>query len=154
MRIILLVIKFGLLAILYAFILRVFYFIVNDLRRAAGKGQVPKAASPLPSLGAELVVTESKDPAVHQGEIIKLGYKTTIGRAANHRIVLSDTFVSHDHAVIIFQNRNYYLEDLNSVNGTYINGMRANEPVSLKHGDTIKIAGVTFKFVRWEYEVE
>lgn len=153
MRVILLVLKFGLLAAIYVFILRVFYFIVNDLRRTSGS-PVPGQRAKTPVVGAELVVTESNDQAVRQGEIIKLGYKTTVGRGADHQITLTDTFVSHDHAVIIFQNRNYYLEDLNSVNGTYINGARANEPVSLKHGDTIRIAGVTFKFVRWDYEVE
>ena len=153
MRVILLVLKFGLLAVIYAFILRVFYFIVNDLRRSSGN-QVSGHRAQNPVFGAELVVTESNDQAVRQGEIIKLDYKTTVGRGTDHQIALTDTFVSHDHAVIIFQKRNYYLEDLNSVNGTYINGARVNEPVSLKHGDTIRIAGVTFKFVRWEYEVE
>lgn len=153
MRVILLVLKFGLLAVLYAFVLRVFYFIINDLRRSSVK-PVSEPRAPTPEVGAELVVTESNDQAVRQGEIIKLGYKTTFGRGANHQIAMTDTFVSHDHAVIIFQKGNYYLEDLNSVNGTYINGVRANEPVSMKHGDTVRIAGVTFKFVRWEYEVE
>ncbi|MDT3698223.1 MAG: FHA domain-containing protein [Thermincola sp.] len=153
MGVILLVLKFGLLAVLYAFILRVFYFIFNDLRQSAGKPAADHMAQ-TPSFGAELVVTESSDPALRQGDIIKLGYKTTVGRGANHQIALTDTFVSHDHAAIIFQKRNYYLEDLNSVNGTYINGVRVNQPVSLNHGDTIKIAGVTFKFVRWEYEME
>jgi pSer/pThr/pTyr-binding forkhead associated (FHA) protein len=152
-RIILLVLKFGLLALIYAFILRVFYFIVNDLRRSSDK-LAPGHKAQNQAFGAELVVTESNDQAIRQGEIIKLGYKTTVGRGANHQIVMSDTYVSHDHAAIIFQKRNYYLEDLNSVNGTYINGARVNEPVSLKHGDTIRIAGATFKFVRWEYEVE
>lgn len=153
MQVILLVLKFGLLVVIYAFILRVFYFILHDLRRSSGKLTLDHREL-TQSFGAELVVTESHDQAIRQGQIVKLGYKTTIGRGANHQIPLTDTFVSHGHAVIIFQKRNYYLEDLNSVNGTYINGMRVNEPVLLKHGDTIKIARVTFKFVRWENEVE
>lgn len=155
MRLIFLAVKFSLLAVIYLFIMRVFYFILTDLRRTSDKTpQSQTGTSRQAGSGAELVVTESRDPSVEPGRIIPLGEKTSLGRDRHNDVRFSDTFVSHDHAQIILNQDNYYIEDLESINGTYINGEKAAGPVSLAHGDTIKMAGVTFKFVRWEYEVE
>lgn len=101
MRVVLLVLKFGLLAILYFFILRVFYFILTDLRRVSARGG-PRPAGQQAVCGAELVVTESNDPSVRPGEIIKLGAETRLGRGRHNHIKLTDAFVSHDHMQIIF----------------------------------------------------
>ncbi len=153
MRIFLLVIKFGLLAILYLFIIRIFYFILSDLRRVSckagkyGAGQQAMA-------GAKLVVTESNDPSISRGEVVNMHSETLLGRGHHNQIIITDPFVSHDHAKIIFQQGDFFLEDLGSINGTYINGVRVTGSERLTHGDTIRIAGVTFKFVRWEYELE
>ena len=153
MKAILLIIKFATLAIIYLFLLRVFYFIVTDLRhrgnRVFGQAEASRASS-----GAELVVTGSNDPSLKQGEVIYLDRQTHLGRGSHNNIKMTSSFASHNHARIIFQDDGFFLEDLNSINGTYINGVRVNESVPLVHGDTIAIAGVTFKFVRWEYEVE
>jgi len=157
MRIILQIIKFGLLALLYLFILRVFYIIVNDLRRVTAKqaaGHKVKLALPGENLRAGLVVTESTDPSLREGEIIYLGEETRIGRGPRSHVKMSDLVASHEHAQIIFAREKYLLEDLGSVNGTYINGVRIKEPTPIAQGDAIRIAGATFKFVRWEHEVE
>ncbi|WP_418790482.1 FHA domain-containing protein [Phosphitispora sp. TUW77] len=153
MKTILLMIKFIILAIIYLFILRVFYFIVTDLRRR-GNTVVGRLEASRASSGAELVVIGGNDPSFKQGEVICLGRQTCLGRGHQNNIKLTSSFASHNHARIIFQDDRYFLEDLNSINGTYINGVRVSEAVPLVHGDTIAIAGLTFKFVRWEYEVE
>ncbi len=153
MKAILLIIKFITLAIIYLFILRVFYFMVTDLRRR-GNRVFGQAETSRASNGAELVVISSNDPALKQGEVIHLGRQTHLGRGSHNNIKMTSSFASHNHARIIFQDDGFFLEDLNSINGTYINGVRVSEPVPLVHGDTVGIAGVTFKFVRWEYEVE
>lgn len=153
MRVIFLVIKFGVLAITYLFIIRVFYFILSDLNRVSQKGGAPQAR-PQPQSGAELVVTGSSDPLLRPGEIFILGDNTRLGRGPHNHVNIADTFVSHDHAQIIFKTGKHFLEDLGSINGTYINGVRVSGAMPLAHGDVIRIAGVTFKFVRWQYEVE
>lgn len=153
MRSVFLVLKFGLLSALYFFILRVFYFIVSDIRRSSRKSNVPDRPDKA-GVGAELVVTDSKVSDIRPGDIIRLAGETRIGRGRNNDLKINDSFVSHNHARIIFNHEDFFLEDLDSINGTYINGTRTREKLPLEHGDTIKIAGVTFKFVRWEYEVE
>jgi len=148
-----LAIRFILLAIVYVFIFRVFYYIISDLRRVSDKGSI-QPAEQTGVTGAELVVTESTDPHIRKGDVIYLGGVTHIGRGAHNHIKIGDSFASHDHAQIIFEKENFFLKDLDSVNGTYINGARVSAPTLLRHGDTIRIAGATFKFARWEYEME
>lgn len=153
MQLVLLVVKFLLLGIIYLFIFRVFYLIIRDLRKISetSSGQRPIRRD---SSGAELVVTESSDPGLRQGDAVYLGTEIRIGRGPQNDVRMADAFVSHDHTRIIFRQGQYFLEDLGSVNGTYINGVRVSDPTPLNHGDTIRIAGAIFKFVRWEYEVE
>lgn len=153
MRILFLVLKFSLLAVVYLFILRIFYFIITDLRHLSNTGDAGEEQRDA-GIGAELVVTDSKMSAFKPGDVVRLGRETRIGRGKNNDLKISDNFVSHNHARIIFREQNFFLEDLNSINGTYINGVRVREPLLLKSGDSLKIAGVTFKFARWEYEVE
>lgn len=70
--------------------------------------------------------------------------KTFIGRdPAKCQIVLNDSEVSSVHAVIIKNNIMITLEDLNSSNGTILNGDRINKS-TLNHGDEFVIGGVTF----------
>lgn len=70
--------------------------------------------------------------------------KTYIGRdAAKCQIVLNDSEVSSIHAVITKNNIMITLEDLNSSNGTILNGDRINK-ATLNHNDEFVIGGVTF----------
>lgn len=70
--------------------------------------------------------------------------KTFIGRdPAKCQIVLNDPEVSSVHAVIVKNNIMITLEDLNSANGTLLNGDRVNKS-PLSHNDEFVIGGVTF----------
>lgn len=72
------------------------------------------------------------------------GEKTFIGRDPSKcQIVLNDTEVSSVHAVIIKNNVTVSLEDLNSSNGTILNGDRINK-ATLNHNDEFVIGAVTF----------
>jgi serine/threonine protein kinase len=62
---------------------------------------------------------------------------TTIGRTNGNDFVISGRTVSRRHARLWFQNGKWYLEDLQSANGTMINDVRIFEPIELKDGDVI-----------------
>jgi len=63
---------------------------------------------------------------------------TTIGRAANNDIVIDNPGVSGHHAVIEHENNGFYIKDINSTNGVYLNGRRiSREP--LRYGDEVAI---------------
>jgi class 3 adenylate cyclase len=70
-----------------------------------------------------------------------------LGRAATCQIVLPDTKVSRQHALIQGQDENeFWLIDLGSANGTYLNGRRVAQPCRLSEGDKIDVAGFAFIF--------
>ena len=71
--------------------------------------------------------------------------KVTIGRRPNNDVVLNHLAISGNHAVIETQMNDCYLEDLNSTNGTQVNG----QPVKrhfLQNGDVISLSKYLIKF--------
>ncbi len=71
----------------------------------------------------------------------------TLGRANDNNIYLKDPFVSKKHLKITEDEGDYYLEDLNSANGTFLNDERIQDVVKLDSGDVIKVGNVEFLFV-------
>ncbi len=72
--------------------------------------------------------------------------RTTLGRRPYNDIVIDNLAVSGEHAVILMAGSDVFLEDLNSTNGTYVNG-KAVKKQALKHGDGIEIGKYKIKFV-------
>lgn len=68
-----------------------------------------------------------------------------IGRSSD-QIHLTDHGASRRHAEIRPANGSWVLVDLNSSNGTYLNGQRVINPVTLKHGDQIKVGSTVLVF--------
>lgn len=72
---------------------------------------------------------------------------TTIGRAEDCDIVLTDREVSRRHAQIRGESGSYVLVDLGSTNGTMVNGVRVERAIPLRSGDEIRILpGYTLHF--------
>jgi hypothetical protein len=63
-----------------------------------------------------------------EGQEFKLRAKATLGRAPDNDIILEDPKVSRHHAVIAFTEERYSITDLESANGTFVNGIRVREP--------------------------
>jgi len=66
-----------------------------------------------------------------------------IGRSSRHPIHIPDGTVSKDHAEITSRAGHFYLRDLQSRNGTRVNGREAREPILLEAGDQVEIGHVT-----------
>jgi pSer/pThr/pTyr-binding forkhead associated (FHA) protein len=75
----------------------------------------------------------------------KLGNITTIGRALLNHIVIDNSEVSGQHAIIAKLADSYQLQDLHSTNGTQVNGIPITE-VELKDGDKIQFGSVVAVF--------
>ena len=91
---------------------------------------------------ARLVVF--RDGVVHRA--LELGSRAlTIGRGLNNDVILEDTRVSRHHAQLRYRARRFWLSDLGSTNGTYINGEQVAEQ-ALRDGDTISLGGLELIF--------
>lgn len=64
---------------------------------------------------------------------------TTLGRLPDNDVVLADRLISRHHACIRRDGTQLFLEDLESTNGTYVNGERVGESHLLQDGDTIQL---------------
>ncbi|GIV97465.1 MAG: hypothetical protein KatS3mg057_2122 [Herpetosiphonaceae bacterium] len=71
--------------------------------------------------------------------------QVTLGRALNNEIILEDSRVSRHHAQIHYKARRFWVTDLGSTNGTFING----EPIMeqpLRSGDVLSLGGLELLF--------
>jgi FHA domain len=75
--------------------------------------------------------------------------RTTLGRRPYNDIVIDNLAVSGEHAVLLAVGDDVFIEDLNSTNGTYING-KAIKKQLLAHNDTVEIGKYRIKFLTEE----
>ncbi len=66
--------------------------------------------------------------------------ETSIGRSPDNTVVIADRWVSRCHARIVRQETRYVIEDMDSKNGTFVNGQRLTAPRGLEDGDCIQVA--------------
>lgn len=75
----------------------------------------------------------------------------TIGRSPSATFPIDDKTLSREHTLISGQPGHYTVKDLESKNGTYLNGQLIRRPEPLKHGDRVKVGPATFMIV-WDPE--
>jgi hypothetical protein len=133
------VVRLLFLALLYVFLARVVRSLLQDLRAAARE----PGASP-----GRLIVVESPAGEPEQGRSFDLDAITTLGRDVNNAIVIEDPFASSEHAVLTFRGRSWYVEDLGSTNGTFVNGRAVAAVSPLGFGDEVSIGQVRMRLER------
>ena len=72
--------------------------------------------------------------------------RTTLGRRPYNDIVIDNLAVSGEHAVLLMTGNEVYLEDLNSTNGTYVNGKAVKKQL-LQNSDTVEIGKYKIKYI-------
>lgn len=89
----------------------------------------------------EMLEKPSKNELTGQGVKALLKNKATVlvGRKENCDIILADQAVSRNHARFFIKNDRYYVEDLQSSNGTFLNGRRIHGEKEFKEKDTVFI---------------
>ena len=71
----------------------------------------------------------------------------TIGRLRTNNIIINDPTVSKNHAEITLVNNEIYVRDLDSTNGTFVNGVRINDKSILRYNDILKVGN---SIITWE----
>ncbi|MFF2372045.1 FHA domain-containing protein [Agromyces sp. NPDC058110] len=108
----------------------------------------PAAPAATPSSGdgpMKLVITSGQKA----GTEFPLGRdEITIGRSSDSAIIIRDDYTSTHHARMMLWNGQWMLQDLDSTNGTFLNGARVTVPVQIPLGATIKVGATTFELRR------
>ncbi len=91
---------------------------------------------------ATLYVLQGPD----KGRTLKIGDEAVLIGRGSDQVPLTDQTVSRRHAELKPENGSWILRDLNSANGTYVNGNRIQEPVKLKHGDQVKLGSTLLMY--------
>jgi hypothetical protein len=126
------------LALLYAFLFAVVRVLLRDLR-IASRG---------PSELGRLVVVASPRGEPPAGAAFPLDAVNSLGRDVNNGIVVDDPFASAEHAALTFRGRAWYVEDLGSTNGTYVNGVPVDGIAEIGFGDELQIGEVRLRLDR------
>lgn len=99
----------------------------------------PRIASPDPDrVRARLVPLDGSAPADLDRD------QTAIGTAADNHVILAATTVSRHHAILARNGREYRVIDLNSTNGTLVNGRRIDRSAIVRSGDEIRFGSARF----------
>ncbi|HHX68734.1 MAG: FHA domain-containing protein [Miniphocaeibacter sp.] len=137
----------------YVFVIIIYYFILNIIKMIYLDIKGISNMNAVANTYLKLINRKEKLPFKIQ-EHYFIGDNTVIGRSDQNDIVLKDRFISKKHARITKRNGVYFIEDLNSANGVFINGQKVENIIELKDKDLIDIGQVEFLFVNGEDEDE
>jgi hypothetical protein len=140
--------KFGFLAVLYLFLLWVTRMALRDLRGTASPGYETGYREVMSDNGgatdAFLVVVGGG--GLSEGEHFDLFGGVSLGRSADADIRLDDRYASGLHARVFNRSGAYFVEDMNSTNGTLLNSRDLHGEAELTPGDVIRIGDTEFRF--------
>jgi hypothetical protein len=159
--------KLGFLALLYLFVYRIARAIIVDMRRsrsgsapapaagtpgaaaggaaAAGAAAAAQAAAPMKRKGKAPASIAILDQKGKRARAFKLTGPIQIGRADACHLRLPDTYVSQFHARIYPQDGSWFVEDLGSTNGTFLNQRKVTSPSEVRAGDRVRIGTTTLE---------
>jgi pSer/pThr/pTyr-binding forkhead associated (FHA) protein len=165
----LLLLRITFLAILWAFVFAIVYALRSDLfgqkvRRMPQPAAAQVAAAPAPakqapaprpaasrpepvgSLGAKrLVITSGAKEGL---EIDLPEEQLTIGRSNESGLVIRDDYTSTHHARLLLWNEGWVIQDLDSTNGTFLDGNRVIVPTHVPLNTPVKIGATSFELRR------
>jgi hypothetical protein len=149
---VLLLLKIAFLVLLYLFIWRIVRAASRDLRTPQESFVLPpsRAATGAPARvglpAGRLVVVSS--PALEPGRVEELNSASlSIGRGPQNDLVIeADHYASAGHARFEPRRDGVWLVDAGSTNGTFLNGVRLDEPRRLQPGDVVRVGETDLRY--------
>ena len=143
------ILKLCALALLYLFFLRVIRAVWAEVREPSVMTTSTSAPPAAGSGGRAPTSTSTRlavvDPPELRGRSYGLTQELTVGRAAGCQVTLDDSYVSQLHARIFRRDGVFYVEDLGSTNGTFLNAQKVSAPVAMKRGDQLRIGSTVME---------
>jgi hypothetical protein len=143
--------KFAFLGVLYLFLFVVARSALKDLRGNSGFVAPSDATGMHAISGGRVAATDANLIAVQgggltPGERIDLFGGVTIGRAEEADVRIEDRFASGIHCRVHSRGNSYFVEDMSSTNGTYLNGEDLHGEAPLSDFDEIRIGDTVLRF--------
>lgn len=129
--------------LLYFFVFQVIRVMLRELQTYAA-GDEPE---PVSDPSGHLLVKDPGESGLRSGHRIPLEPVTVIGRHPRATIVLDDAFVSSEHAQLSWSDGRWWITDLDSTNGTVLNGREVTVPTGLRFGDVVDIGEISLQLV-------
>lgn len=151
--------KIFLLVLLYLFFLRVLRAVWTEINprpaeASAGTGSRQKPLNRRQARKASRRSGRSGQPQLRvleppglRGRAYPLDEEVTLGRAAGCQVPLDDSYASQVHARVFHRDGQWYVEDLGSTNGTYLNRRRVAGPMVMKRRDRVQIGNTVLELV-------
>lgn len=138
------VLKIVLLALIYLFFARVLWAVWSEVRVPVAAGRARTVDEAKKRKGASMFVVV--EPRQHRGASFTLSNTLTIGRTDDNDIALDDdTFMSSHHARIEIRPEGVWVVDLESTNGTFVNGQRVSGDHSMRRGDRLQVGSTVLE---------
>jgi hypothetical protein len=150
-------VRTGFLVLLWIFVFSIISVIRADLfgQKVASKvaqANIPAFFSAPPATNTESLAKEIKASklVVTAGdkaglEIALAGRQLTIGRAGDSDLIVDDEYASTHHAKLVFINGEWLIQDLDSTNGTYLDGQKVATPVVVPTNTQVRVGQTTFE---------
>jgi pSer/pThr/pTyr-binding forkhead associated (FHA) protein len=137
----------GLLWLFFLYAVRMVYVEVRRARVAAGPSMAP---APIATDRPTALNLRVVDPPQRRGRTFELGDEVTLGRSPGCAVPLEDdTFTSSVHARVFHRGGEFWLEDLGSTNGTWLNEERVRDaPMRIQRGDRMKVGSTILEVTR------
>jgi len=143
--------KFGFLAVLFLFLLVIARSAFKDLQRttapapdATGFHAAPAFSEVVRGDDGWLVV--ERGGGLEEGERFDLIGGLSIGRSRDSDVQIEDRYASSIHARVFSREGRFFVEDMNSTNGTLLNGATLKGEAELIDGDNVQIGDTVFRF--------
>jgi pSer/pThr/pTyr-binding forkhead associated (FHA) protein len=144
------VLRYFLLGLIWLFFVYAIRMVYVEVRRQRAERAPAPTAQPIGSDQTVHLKLKVVDPPQRRGRSYELGEEITLGRSPGCAVPLEDdTFVSSVHARLFYRGGEYWIEDLGSTNGTWLNDERLDDgPMRVQRGDRLKVGGTTLEVSR------
>ncbi len=142
-KIVRVVLEYGMLFWLLWFVLHLSRRMFTNVRR-----EIKQQKPPVVTHHEAVLTVEKAGEKELIGRRFAFNDQISIGRGSDNDIVIPERYVSHHHTVIFRRGSQYVIEDLGSMNHTYLNEQILKGSAYLKQGDVIRVGFVTLKFER------
>ena len=119
-------------------------FSVQSDRGQSDRGQSPRAQS-APATATRLVITSGPKEGL---ELALPTEPLTIGRSSESGLVIRDDYTSTHHARLMHWSEDWVIKDLDSTNGTFLNGTRVSLPTPVPLNTPVRIGTTSFELRR------